>query len=144
MGHGKGLLRYLVEVLYDSEKGLADLGDCLRDAEFATYFRHESEARGAYARRLEMSASLWDELDELSVVEALHYFWDFMAISKEESDHTLLMIAGEGEEVVMKAYQEALGCTLLSSVVRHLLEKQLTHVGMSHKLVQSFRVFRAA
>jgi hypothetical protein len=105
MGHGKGLLRYVVEVLYDFEKGLAGLGDCLRDAQFATYFRHEAEERGAYARRLEMTASLWKELN---VAEASRCFWDFMADSKEKSDHTFLMIASQGEEVVVNAYQEGL------------------------------------
>jgi uncharacterized protein (TIGR02284 family) len=141
MGHGKDLVQRLVEVLYDSERGLAELGNCIRDAQFAMFFKHESEARGAYARRLEMTASLLDEGG--SPYNGRHY-WEFMAVNEDDSDETLLAIAREGEEVAMKAYQKVLTGTALVPKILHVLEKQRTHIAISGRLVRSFRTLRAA
>jgi uncharacterized protein (TIGR02284 family) len=141
MGHGKDLVQRLVEILYDSERGLAELGNCVGDAQFATFFKHESEARGAYARRLEMIASLLDEGD--SPHNGRHY-WEFMAVNEDDSDETLLAIARQGEEVAMKAYQNVLTDTALVPKILHVLEKQRTHIEISGRLVRSFRTLRAA
>lgn len=141
MGHGKDLVQRLVEVLYDSERGLAELGDCIRDAQLATFFKHESEARVAYARGLEMTASLLDEDD--SPHNGRHY-WEFMAINEDDSDEILLAIAREGEEVTMKAYQKVLTGTALAPEILDVLEKQRTYIEISGRLVRSFRTLRAA
>ena len=141
MGHGKNLLKCVVEVLYDSERGLAELSRCMRDAQFATFFKHESETRGTYARRIEMIASLLDAVTEDN--SARHY-WEFMAVSKEDSDETLLAIAREGEGVTTKAYHNALTELSLAPAVRRLLEEQQSHIGISGRLVGSFREPKAA
>jgi hypothetical protein len=120
---------------------LHSLSRCMRDAQFATFFRHESEARGAYARRLEMTASLLDAVREVNT--ARHY-WEFMAVGKDDSDETLLVIAKEGEEVATKVYHNALAELSLAPAVRRLLEKQQAHIEMSGRLVGSFRVLKAA
>jgi uncharacterized protein (TIGR02284 family) len=141
MGHGKNLLKYVVDVLYDSEKGLAELGRCMRDAQFATFFKHESGARGAYARRLEMTASLLDAVTEEN--SARHY-WEFMAVDTDDSDETLLAIARQGEEVATKVYHNALAERSLAPAVRRLLEKQQSHIEICGRLVGSFRALKAA
>jgi hypothetical protein len=141
VGHGKNLLKYVVEVLYDSEKGLAQLSKCMRDAQFATFFKHESEARGAYAKRLEMTASLLDVVTEDN--SARHY-WEFMAVGKEDSDETLLAIARGGEGVATKVYHNALAELSLAPAVRRLLEEQQAHIEISGRLVGSLRVLKAA
>jgi hypothetical protein len=87
-----------------------------------------------------MSASLWDEVG----VETPRRFWEFMAVSKNDSDETLLAIAREGEGVAMKVYQKALTDVSLIPAVRRVLEKQQTHIEMSGRLVGSFRVLKAA
>jgi uncharacterized protein (TIGR02284 family) len=141
MGHGKILLNYVVEVLYDSEKGLAQLSRCMRDAQFATFFKHESEARGAYARRIEMAASL---LDAVTEDNRARHFWEFMAVGTDDSDETLLAIAREGEGVAAKVYRNALAKQSLAPAVRRLLEKQQAHIEISGRLVGSFRALKAA
>ena len=141
MGHGKNLLKYVVEILYDSEKGLAELGRGMRDAQFATFFTHESGARGAYARRLEMTASL---LDTVAEDNSARHYWEFMAVGRDDSDETLLAIAREGEEVATKVYHNALTELSLPPAVRRLLEKQQAHIEMSGRLVGSFRALKAA
>jgi uncharacterized protein (TIGR02284 family) len=141
MGRGEILLNYVVDVLYDSEKGLAELGRCMRDAQFATFFKHESEARGAYARRLEMTASL---LDAATKDNSARHYWEFMAVGKGDSDETLLAIAREGEEVATKVYHNALTELSLAPAIRRLLEKQQAHIEMSGRLVGTFRVLKAA
>jgi uncharacterized protein (TIGR02284 family) len=141
MGEGKDLVKYVVEVLYDSEKGLAELGKCVRDAQYATFFKHESEARGAYARRLEMTASL---LDAVSGADSARHFWDFMAVGEDDSDETLLAIAKEGEEVAMKVYHNALTDASLVLSIRRVLERQRAHIEMCRRMVGSFRALKAA
>jgi|ERR1700685_3818627 uncharacterized protein (TIGR02284 family) len=141
MGRGEILLNYVVDVLYDSEKGLAELSRCMRDAQFATFFKHESEARGAYARRLEMTASL---LDAVTEGNSARRYWEFMAVGKDDSDETLLAIAREGEEVATKVYHNALTTLSLAPAVRCLLEKQQAHIEMSGRLVRSLRALKAA
>jgi hypothetical protein len=88
-----------------------------------------------------MTASLLDEGG--SPYNARHY-WEFMAVNEEDHDKTLLAIAREGEEVVMKTYQKVLTDTTLVSKILHVLEKQRTHIEISGRLVRSFRTLRAA
>ena len=142
MGHGKNLLKYVVEVLYDSEKGLAELSKCMRDAQFATFFKHESEARGAYAKRLEMTASLLDAVTTED--DSARHYWEFMDVGKDDSDETLLAIAREGEGVAAKVYRNALAEGSLAPAIRRLLERQQTHIEISGRLVGSFRALKAA
>jgi isopentenyl diphosphate isomerase/L-lactate dehydrogenase-like FMN-dependent dehydrogenase len=67
-----------------------------------------------------------------------------MAVNEDDSDETLLAIAGEGEQVTMTAYQKALTDTQLLPKILRVLKKQRTHIEIFGRLVRSFRTLRAA
>jgi hypothetical protein len=95
MASGARGLQHAVDVLYDSEMGLAEGGNCTGARELTAFFRQESETRGACARKLEPIAPPL----ATSGGESGRHFWQMIAVAEDDSDETILAIAMDGEEI---------------------------------------------
>ena len=106
MADEKDIVRDVVEVLHDGQKGFAELGKHLQDSQVKTFFMNESLTRSKFAGELESAAGL--ESDPGGTASgAMHRFWGDLKGKMGGGDHTLLETAEQGEDVVKKAYQDA-------------------------------------
>lgn len=128
MAEGYSLVKTVVQVLNDGEKGFADIGEKLKNPELKAFFLQESAQRGKYAKELEAELALaaGDTKDiGGTAAGAVHRVWGGLKASLGGSDHTLLETAEQGEDAAKKAYKEAVEAQdLPSTKVRELLLKQ--------------------
>jgi uncharacterized protein (TIGR02284 family) len=134
----KDIVKDVVEVLHDGQKGFAELGKHLQDSEVKTYFMKESLTRSQFAGELE--AAVGRENDTGGTTSgAMHRFWGDLKGKMGAGDHALLETAEQGEDVAKKAYQDALQKAEVSGNIRQILERQQTHIRQSHDKVKAFR-----
>ena len=135
-------VRNLINVLRDSEKGFADLGEHLKNPAYKTYFLEESRVRGSYAQELEAAVNRVTDaqLNETGTAAgALHRAWGHTKGALGASDHSLLETAEQGEDVAKRAYKEALDDTAVSDTIRALIAQQAEHINRSHDRVKAMR-----
>ena len=138
MADEKDIVKDIVEVLHDGQKGFAELGKHLQDPGIKTFFMQESLTRSKFAGELESAAGLENDTGG-TASGAMHRFWGDLKGKMGGSDHTLLETAEQGEDVVKKAYQEALQKPEVSGNIRQILERQQTHIRQSHNQVKAYR-----
>lgn len=143
MADQQDVIKDVIEVLHDGEKGLADTGEHIKDPQVQTYFMKESQTRGEFARELEAAAGLGQDVGG-TASGAIHRYWGDLKASIGGGDHTLLETAEQGEDASKKAYEEALKKTDLQASVRQILERQQVHIISSHNQVRAFRDRKAA
>ena len=137
MAETNELVKTVIQVLNDGEKGFADIGEHIKDPGMKSFFMSESQQRASFARQLESASGLSDVGG--TVVAPVHRIWGDIKAHLGGSDHTLLDTAEQGEDVAKDAYQEALADVSLTGPVRSLLQTQQTHVLSSHDKVKAFR-----
>jgi len=111
MAEGYSLVKTVVQMLNDGEKGFADIGEKLKSPELKAFFMKESTHRGAFAKEFEAELALaaGDKKDiGETATGAVHRVWGDLKASLGGSDHTLLETAEQGEDFAKKAYKEAL------------------------------------
>jgi uncharacterized protein (TIGR02284 family) len=138
MAKEKDIVKDVVEVLHDGQKGFAELGKHLQDTQVKTFFMKESLTRSQFAGELESAAGLESDTGG-TASGAMHRFWGDLKGKMGAGDHALLETAEQGEDVVKKAYQDALQNPEVSGNIRQILEKQQTHIRQSHDQVKAFR-----
>lgn len=131
------LVKTVIQVLNDGQKGYADIGEHMKDAGMKSFFMSESQQRGSFARALESAAGVSDVGG--SVVAPVHRLWGDLKANLGGGDHTLLVTAEQGEDAAKKAYQAALADTSVTGPVRSLLQTQQTHIISSHNKVTALR-----
>lgn len=136
------LLLKLINLLLDSQRTFADVGEHLHNVLLKKYCFAES------LRRANFRAALENELYRFGVKNvphavsfngAMHRMWDTVRESEDTDDGTLLAIADSGEDETQELYRE----TLESELPRHLREmlcEQLTHLRHTHDYVCSHRI----
>ena len=134
----KDIVKDVVEVLHDGQKGFAELGKHLQDPQIKTFFMNESLTRSKFAGELESAAGLENDTGG-TASGAMHRFWGDLKGKMGGGDHTLLETAEQGEDAVKKAYVEALQKPEVSGNIRQILEKQQMHIKQSHDQVKAFR-----
>ncbi|WP_199726380.1 PA2169 family four-helix-bundle protein [Acidipila sp. EB88] len=142
MANDDKVIRNLIAVLRDGEKGFADIGEHLKHPEHRSFFLEESRVRGAYALDLERHVNRVSdaEIHETGTAAgALHRAWGDLKAKLGGDDHALLETAEQGEDAAKKAYQDALADVAISDTVRALIAQQSEHVQRSHDLVRDFR-----
>ncbi len=137
MADSNELVKTVIQVLNDGEKGFADIGEHIKDPGMKSFFLTESKQRASFARELEAASGLTDVGG--TVVAHLHRAWGEIKAHLGGGDHTLLETAEQGEDAAKKAYQEALGDSTVTGSVRALLQTQQTHILSSHNKVKAFR-----
>jgi uncharacterized protein (TIGR02284 family) len=143
MADQQDVVKDVIEVLHDGEKGFADIGEHIKDPQVQAYFMKESQTRGEFARELETAAGVGKDVGG-TASGAVHRYWGDLKASMGGGDHTLLETAEQGEDAAKKAYAEALKKTDLQPAVRQILERQQNHIISSHNQVKAFRDRKAA
>jgi len=138
MADQNDIVKDVVQVLHDGQKGFSDLAEHLKDPQVKAYFLKESQTRAQYASELESAAGLKRE-DSGTAAGAMHRAWGDLKGKMGGGDHTLLETAEQGEDAAKKAYEDALQKQELTGSVRQLLEKQQTHIRQSHDQVRAYR-----
>jgi uncharacterized protein (TIGR02284 family) len=134
-------LKSLINILQDSQKGFADIGDHLKDETLKRYFLAESLKRANFRAELENElhrAGVHDVKEDGTTTGAIRRVWADLKANLGGGDHTLLDTAEQGEDVAKKAYEDALNRDL-PLPLRQLLGEQQAHVLTSHDYVRSHR-----
>jgi uncharacterized protein (TIGR02284 family) len=136
------VLKNVINVLQDGQKGFADIGEHLKDDTLKRYFLAESLKRANFRAELENELhrhGVHDVHEEGTTAGALHRTWgDIKAKIVGVDDHELLATAEQGEDKAKATYQDALEQDL-PLPVRQLLSEQNAHIVNSHNFVRDHR-----
>jgi uncharacterized protein (TIGR02284 family) len=143
MADERDIVRDVVEVLHDGQRGFISISEHLKDPQVKAFFLKEASTRAEYARELESAAGL-DKDTGGTTAGAVHRFWGDLKANMGGGDHTLLETAEQGEDAAKEAYEDALKETVVTGNIRKVLQKQQTHIQQSHDQVKAFRDRKAA
>lgn len=131
----------VLEILIDSQEGLATLGERLQDQTLKPYFFTESLLRGQFIDQLETALrqrGVSRFREKGSALAALHRTWARIKSRFIGGDHTLLVAAELGEDAVSEVYSRALE-TYQPTSIREILTAQVAHIDSVHAFVKSER-----
>ena len=134
-------LRGLVNVLLDSQKGFADIGEHLHNDTLKRYFLAESLKRANFRAELENELHRLGQHDvneSGTTAATVHRVWGDLKAKLGGGDHGLLVTAEQGEDVAKKGYEEALKVEL-PLPIKQMLTEQQSHVLISHDYVKRAR-----
>jgi uncharacterized protein (TIGR02284 family) len=134
-------LKSVINILQDSQKGFADIGDHLKDETLKHYFLAESLKRASFRGDLEevLHQNGVHDIDETgTTVGSLHRVWGDLKAKLGGGDHALLDTAEQGEDAAKEAYADALKQDL-PLPIRQLLAEQQAHILTSHDYVRNHR-----
>ena len=137
----QSVLKAIVNILEDSQKGFADIGEHLQDETLKRYFLAESLKRANFRGELENELhrhGVADVHETGTTAGAIHRTWGDLKAKLGGGDKTLLETAESGEDTAKKAYAEALKQDL-PVPIRQLLTEQQSHVLASHDFVKAQR-----
>ncbi len=136
------VLKSVINVLQDGQKGFADIGEHLKDDTLKRYFLAESLKRANFRAELENELhrhGVRDVHEEGTTAGTLHRTWgDIKGKIFGADDHGLLATAEQGEDTAKKTYKDALEQEL-PLPVRQLLSEQNAHIINSHDYVKTHR-----
>ena len=140
------VVRSVIQVLHDGQRGLAAIGSELKDESAKHYFLEETQMRASFAAELE------NELHRLGVHDVneggtaagtVHRVWGDIKASLGGGDHTLLDTAEQGEDEAKAKYVDALKETL-PGTLSDLLRQQQVHILASHDKIRGLRDSKAS
>jgi len=136
------VVKEVINVLEDGQKGFADIGEHLKDETLKRYFLAESLKRAAFRGELENELhrhGVKDVHEEGTTSGTLHRTWgDIKAKLFGSDDHSLLATAEQGEDQAKKVYKDALAQEL-PLPLHQLLSEQNAHIVNSHDYVRNHR-----
>jgi len=131
----------VIEILIDSQDGLATAGERLQNPSLKRYFFAESLLRAQFIDELETALRLrgvstfWEKG---SAAATLHRTWARIKSRFIGGDHTLLVTAEQGEDAVTEVYCKALE-TYLPTSIREILTAQGAHIELVHEFLRTER-----
>jgi uncharacterized protein (TIGR02284 family) len=134
-------LSELISTLLDSQKGLADIGEHMKDETLKRYFLAESLKRSSFRGDLEEvlhQNGVHDIKESGTAIGTLQRVWGDVKAKLGGGDHTLLESAEQGEDEAKKAYADALEQDL-PLPVRQLVAEQQAHILTVHEFVRNHR-----
>ena len=134
----KDIVKDVVQILRDGQKGFTDLAEHIKDSQVRAFFVKESRTRAEYANELERAAGLKPD-DSGTAAGAMHRGWGDLKAKLGGGDHTLLETAEQGEDAAKDAYDKALTDSALDSNLRQILTQQQRHIKQAHDQVKLFR-----
>jgi uncharacterized protein (TIGR02284 family) len=144
MADEKDIVKDVVEVLHDGQKGFSDLAEHIKDPLVKAFFMKEAQNRAQFASELESAAGI-ERDDSGTASGAMHRAWGDWKGKMGGGDHTILETAEQGEDAAKKAYEDALKeAGAVRPAIRQILEKQQAHIKQSHDQVKAFRDSKAA
>ncbi len=136
------VVKEVINVLQDGQKGFADIGEHLKDDTLKRYFLAESLKRANFRAELENELhrhGVKDVHEEGTVAGSLHRTWgDLKGKIFGADDHSLLASAEQGEDQAKKVYKDALEQEL-PLPLHQLLSEQNAHIMNSHDYVKAHR-----
>jgi len=134
-------LKSVINVLEDGQKGMAEIGEHLKDPTLKRYFLAESLKRANFRGELENELhrhGVHDVHETGTASGAIHRAWAGLKAALGGGDHTLLETAEQGEDEAKDAYKDALEQDL-PLPLRQLLTEQQSHIISSHDYVRTHR-----
>ena len=134
-------VKCMIEILIDSQDGLATVGERLRDQDLPRYFFAESLLRAQFIDQLETALrqrGVRAFREKGSTAAILHRTWARVKSRFIGGDHTLLVTAEQGESAVNEVYRQVLE-TYLPTSIREILMAQKTHIEIVHAFVKTER-----
>jgi uncharacterized protein (TIGR02284 family) len=135
------ILKSVINILEDGQKGMAEIGEHLKDETLKRYFLAESLKRANFRGELENELhrhGVADVHESGTISGTLHRTWADIKAKLGGGDHTLLETAEQGEDEAKKAYKDALDHEL-PLPIRQLLAEQQAHILSSHDYVRDHR-----
>ena len=136
------VVKEVINILQDGQKGFADIGEHLKDQTLKRYFLAESLKRANFRAELENELhrhGVHDVHEEGTTAGALHRTWfNIKEKLHDADDHSLLATAEQGEDEAKKVYKDALDQEL-PLPLRQLLSEQNAHIISSHNYVRDHR-----
>jgi uncharacterized protein (TIGR02284 family) len=140
------VIRSVIDILRDGQKGMAAIGSELKDESAKHYFLEETQVRAEYAAELENELhhlGVHDVHETGTVAGTVHRVWGDLKAKLGGSDHTLLETAEQGEDEAKAKYAEALNETLPGNIA-DILRQQQVHILAAHNKVRSLRDSKAS
>ena len=138
----ESIVKGVINVLQDGQKGFADIAEHLKDETLKRYFLAESLKRANFRAELENELhrhGIKDVHETGTTAGAIHRTWgEIKGKIFDVSDHDLLATAEQGEDVAKKTYKEALEAEL-PHPLKQLLSEQNAHIVQSHDFVRNHR-----
>lgn len=134
-------LKSVIQVLEDGQKGMAELGEHLKDESLKRYFLAESLKRANFRGELENVLHRHGVADVRyggTMTGALYRAWTGLKASLGGGDQTLLATAEDAENEARQAYNDALKSDL-PLPVRQLLTEQQTQILTSIDFIREAR-----
>jgi uncharacterized protein (TIGR02284 family) len=134
-------LKSVINSLEDGQKGMAEIGEHLKDEILKRYCLAESLKRASFRGELENELhrhGVHDVQETGTVVGSLQRAWSVLKARLGGGDNTLLATAEEGEDEAEAAYRGALDLDL-PLPVRQLLTEQQTQILISHDYLRAHR-----
>jgi uncharacterized protein (TIGR02284 family) len=136
------VVKEVINILEDGQKGFADVGSHLKAETVKRYFLAESLKRANFRAELENELhrhGVHDVHETGTAAGTLHRTWfDIQEKIHAMDDHALLSYAEGGEDEAKKVYADALAQEL-PLPLRQLLAEQQTHIINSHNFVRDHR-----
>ncbi len=137
----ESVLKSVINVLEDGQRGMAEMGEHLRDERLKIFFLAESLKRANFRGELESELhrhGVADVHETGTSAAAVYRAWAELKANLGGGDHTLLETAEQGEDAAEKAYKNALDQEL-PLPLRQLLTEQQAQIVLSHDYVRGQR-----
>ncbi|HUD23547.1 MAG TPA: PA2169 family four-helix-bundle protein [Acidobacteriaceae bacterium] len=134
-------LKLVINVLEDGQKGMAEIGEHLKDERLKIFFLAESLKRASFRGELENELhrhGVADVHESGTAAGLVVRAWAGLKANLGGGDHTLLETAEQGEDKAVDVYKDALDQEL-PMPLRQLLTTQQTQIVLSHDFVRDQR-----
>ncbi len=135
------VVKEVINILEDGQKGFADIGSHLTDETLKRFFLAESLKRANFRAELENELhrhGIHDVHEEGTTVGTLRRAWIHLKEKLHVDDHSLLVSAEAGEDEAKRVYADAL-TRELPLPLRQLLTEQNFHILSSHNYIRDHR-----
>ncbi len=135
------VLKSVINVLEDGQKGMAEIGEHLKDQSLKHFFLAESLKRANFRGELENVLhrhGVADVRETGTATGALYRAWAGLKAKLGGGDLTLLETAEQAEDEAKAAYKDALDQEL-PLPIRQLLVEQQTQILTSHDFIRDER-----
>lgn len=133
-------LNHLAALAQDGKDGYAHAAENVKDEEMKGIFSNLSSERGTYANTLRLQIkSLGGSPDkDGGPLGSMHRTWmDIKSTFSSGDKNTIIDTCITGEEAAIKAYEEALGETYITGVVRGIISEQLNGIRKAVEIIKS-------
>jgi uncharacterized protein (TIGR02284 family) len=137
----ESVLKSVINVLEDGQKGMAEIGEHLKEETLKRYFLSESLKRANFRGELENVLhrhGVADVHESGTATGAFYRAWAGLKAVLGGGDNTLLETAEQGEDEAKQAYRDALDQDL-PMPIRQLLTEQQTQILTSHDYIRDRR-----